>query len=164
MSNQIQLSKPWEAIDNRTAKVGVGAYLTSATTTPVTTTYTKLLGIFNNVELEGFEFDATSGKLKYNPDDGTDRTFLLTYSGNVECPSPNDEVTVGIEVTTDSVASIVLGTETSITCRSSNSPYAFDKTFPLSLTVGDLIEIQVKGDSSFTLQVDEFSTTLTKFY
>ena len=162
--NMSVITLPSQAINDRVAKVGVGAYLTSPATTAVTTAYTRLLGTFTNVELEGFELDGTSGKLMYNPDDGLNRTFLLLYSGNVQGASSNDIVIVGIEITRDSVSAITSGTEVATICRVASSPYPFAKVFPLSLEVGDLIELQVKGDSSFTLTMDEFATTLTKFY
>ena len=153
-----------QAVNNRVAKVGLGAFLASSTNTPVTTAYTRLLGTFTNVESEGFELDVPSGKLKYNPDDGLDRTFTLVMSGQVNCPNVNDVATIGLEVTRDEVAAIVVGTEVATTCRTAGSPYSFSRVYPLSLEVGDLFEIQIKGDASFTVSVDEFSTTLTKFY
>ena len=152
-----------EVVDKRIAKVGVGAYLTASATTAVTTSYTTLLGTFDNVEISGFEIDVPTSKLKYLPSDGVTRTFNLIYSGVVKCPSNNDVVTVGIEHTNGSAA-IVAGTETAITCRIGGSSYPFAKVFPMTLESGDLIEIQVKGDASFTLTMDEFSTTLTKMY
>jgi len=158
------LTLTWEAIQNRSQKVGVGAFLTASDTTAVTTAYTRLEGTFSNVELEWFELDVPSGKLKYNPTDGLARTMLLNYSGYLSCPNFNDIATIGIEVTRDEVAAIVTGTETAIICLQSNSPYSFGRVYPLPLESGDLIEIQIKGDASFTVTMNEFSTTLIKFY
>ena len=153
-----------QAVNNRVAKVGVGAYLSTATDTPVTTAYTRLLGPFVNVELEGFEIDGTSGKLMYNPDDSFVRTFVLQYAGNLNCPSLNDIATIGIQLTRATVESMIPGSETPVTCRTAGSDYHFARTTPVTFEVGDLIEIQVKGDSSFTCNVANFVTTLTKFY
>jgi len=154
----------WQGIANKIAKVGIGAYLGTPTTTDVDGTYTRLLGTFTNVQSEGFELDVPSGKVKYNPVDGVNRTFNLNYSGDVSCPTNNDEVTIGIEVTRSAVAAIVTGTETTVKCRTNSTPYTFSKIFPLDLEVGDLIEIQIKGDATFTATMIEFATTLTKFY
>jgi len=159
-----ELNFTWGAVNNRVAKIGVGAYLSASDTTDVTTSYIKLEGTFVNVEFEGFEIDGATSKLKYNPADGIDRTFKLAYSGEGHCPTKNDEFTVGIEVTNDGTPAIVTGTESVVKCRTAGSPYGFSRVFPLSLEVGDLIQIQVKGDASFTLTMDEFTTTLTKFY
>jgi len=158
------LNFTWEAVNNRVAKVGAGAYLTTPTPTPVTTTPTRLLGTFTNVEAEGFEIDGATGKLKYNPTDGLARTFVLIYSGNVEGAGSNDIVGVTIEVVRDSVASIIPGSSTETICRLSASPYPFSRGVPYTYEVGDLIEIQVYGDSSFTLIMAEFTTNLFKFY
>ena len=158
------LNFPWSEVNNRVAKVGVGSSLSAATNTPVTTTYTRLLGTFTNTELEGFELDEATDKLKYNPADGLDRTFDLIYTGQLNCPNLNDVATIGIELTRDASSSIVDGTETAVTCRTAGSDYSFARYFPLAIKVGDLIEIQIKGDASFTVTVDEFSTSLTKKY
>ncbi len=163
MSYQFSFEE-WQGIANKIAKVGIGAFLATPTTTDVNGTYTRLLGTFTNVQIEGFEFDVPSGKLKYNPIDGVNRTLKLIYSGDVSCPSNNDEVTIGIELTRDSVESIVTGTETTVKCRTNSTPYTFSKVFPLDVEVGDLIEIQIKGDATFTATMIEFATTMTKFY
>lgn len=160
----MSLNFPEQALNNRVAKVGVGAYLTAQANTTVTTAYTRLLGTFSNVELEGFEIDDTTSKLMYNPEDGLARTFKLNYSGELSCTGINDVAIVGIELTRDGSSSIVTGTECSTTCRTADSPFPFSKVFPIELEVGDLIEIQVKGDDSFTVTMYEFATTLTKFY
>ena len=158
------LNFTWAAVNDRVAKVGIGAYLTASTPTPSTTAYTRLLGAFTNVETEGFEYNVAEGKMMYNPADGLSRTFNLLMSGQLNCPNVNDVATIGLELTRDGVAGIVTGTEISVTCRTASSPYSFSRVYPIALEVGDLFEIQIKGDASFTITVDEFSTTLTKFY
>lgn len=159
-----ELNVPWQAVENRVAKVGVGAILSAEDTTDVTTTYARLEGTFTNIELEGFELDVSTSKLKYNPSDGVARTFKLSYSGEMTCPSVNDIGSIAIELTRAAVSEIINGSESNVTCRTANSPYSFSRVLPVTLEVGDLIEIQVKGDASFTLTMKAFTTTLTKFY
>lgn len=155
------LNFPWAAVNNRVAKVGVGARLSAAADTPVTTAYTRLLGTFTNVALEGFEIDGTSGKLTYRPDDGVSRTFLLIWSAQVEAPSVNDEITIGIEYGDGSPTVVA---ERTIICRTADSPYSAMALYPITLDDEDTIEIQIKGDSSFTATVDAFGTALIKMY
>lgn len=158
------LNFPWEAVNNRVAKVGVGAYLTASADTACTTAYTRMLGTFENEEISGFEIDATTSKLKYNPEDGVARTFMLIYAGEGSCPTNNDHYTVGVELTRDDSSAIVTGTENQVTCRSAGSPYPCMKVFLLPLQVDDLIEIQLKADGTKTVTMDEFSAVLVKVY
>ena len=157
------LNFPWLAVNNRVAKSGVGAYLTAPADTAVTTSYTRLLGTFSNVEISDFEIDGTSGKLTYRPADGVSRTFLLLYSAQVEAPSVNDVITIGVEAGNGAPA-IIAGSERSVVCRTAGSPYAIANVIPVTLDDEDTIEIQIKGDSSFTATVDEFSTALIKMF
>ena len=90
------LNFPEEAINNRVAKVGVGAYLGTPTDTSVTTTYTRLLGTFTNKEADGFELD-DDDKLVYNPTDGIARTFLFNASYAVKSSVVNASVKIGLE-------------------------------------------------------------------
>ena len=157
-----ELNFPWSAVNNRVAKIGVGAYLTASANTAVTTSYTRLLGTFNNEFLEGFIIDTGNGdKLTYQPDDGLTRTFLLIYSGEVSAPTNNDEITVGIEKG-DGTPAIVSGTVRTVDCRVANSPYVIASVYPITLEDGDTIEIQIKGDRSFTATVSQFSAVITK--
>ena len=160
MSEEYELNVPWLAIQNRIALVGVGAELTASATTPVTIAYTRLLGTFENEFIEGFFIDTENdNKLTYHPDDGVTRTFKLQWSGQVEAPTNNDKITIGIEYgngTTEIVA------ERTILCRVADSPYNISALYVITLNDMDTIEIQIKGDSSFTATVDAFSTVLSK--
>ena len=155
------LNEPWQAIDDRNAMVGVGARLSAAADTAVTTSYTRLLGTFTNEALSGFEIDGTTGKLTYRPDDGLTRTFLLIWSAQVEAPTVNDEITIGVEYGNGTP---VIVAERTIICRTADSPYSATALFPITLDDEDTIEIQIKGDSSFTATVDAFGTALIKMY
>ncbi len=158
------LYETWADIAKKIATVGIGAFLTSSDTTAVTTSYVRLEGTFDNVEDEMFEINLSTERIKYNPVDGLTRTFTLTYTGDLSCPSNNDVATIGIEVTHDEVSTIVNGTEAHVTCRVGGSAYPFAKAYPLTLEANDEFEIQIKGDSSFTVTMNEFATTMTKFY
>ena len=155
-----ELNKSWTAVDNRTAKVGAGARLTASADTAVTTSYTRLLGTFENEFIEGFFIDTENdNKLTYHPSDGITRTFLLLWSAQVSAPGVGDIVTIGIEYgngTTEVVA------ERSITCRTAGSPYGATAVYVIELADGDTVEIQIKGDSSFTATTTAFGTALTK--
>lgn len=154
------LNFPWEAVNNRVAMVGVGAELTAPATTPVTTSYTRLLGTFENEFIEGFFIDTENdNKLTYHPDDGTTRTFQLYWSAQVEAPTNNDEITIGIEYG-DGVTEVVA--ERTAFCRVADSPYGMSTVYIIELNDMDTIEIKIKGDSSFTATVDAFNTTLLK--
>ena len=155
------LNFPWAAVNNRVAKAGVTAYLTASANTAVTTSYTKLLGTFSNEFIEFFEIDGTSGKLTYRPDDGVSRDFKVDYSCEVSAPSVNDVITFGVEAGNGSPV-IVPGSEVSITCRTAGSPYPGGAIAHVRLDPEDTIEIQIKGDSSFTATVNQFSTSLIK--
>lgn len=156
------LNKEWAAVENRTEKVGVGAYLTASAVTAVTTDYTRLLGTFSNIVLEGFIINGDD-KLEYAPADGISRTFLLKYSGEVQGEVVNDLITIGIE-TGNGTLGILAGSETTVTCRTASSPYVMAKNIPITLDDGDTVEIQIKGDASFDATVNEFSTSLIKYF
>lgn len=157
------LNKPWEAVENRTEKCGVSAYLTASANTAVTTSYTKLLGTFSNKVIEDFEIDGTSGKLTYRPADGITRIFKLDYACTVSAPNVGDIITIGVEAG-DGAPVIIPGSETSITCRTAGDPYFGGAITSIELVPEDTIEIQIKGDASFTATVEEFSTSLVKMF
>lgn len=158
------LNFPWSQINDFGGKAGVGAYLTAPATTDVTTAYTTLLGTFNNVVSEMFIINL-DGKLEYSPSDGISRTFQLLYSATVQAPNVGDIITIGVEIGNGSPV-IVAGTEVAIFCKTANVPYNGAMVLPIAALMepGDTIEIQIKGDSSFTATVNAFNTSLMKFY
>ena len=154
------------AINNRVAKVGVGAYLSTpqTTTIAVVDTYQRLEGIFTNNVLEGFFIDTENdNKLTYHPDDGAARTFAIIVPVSIKSDTVNTTCVVSLESGNGTTATID-GSEVTIRTDTADVYRNGTIVIPVAVEDGDTIEIQIKADKTADITPEKCNPLMIKMF